>query len=195
MDEKIESNKLTEELKKAKEIIENAKLPEEFQKIAFSKMMDHLLGSNEPMKKERFPDKRRPPKKHISKVENEDAKKLQGENELIISSLSRSKYSIIYKLESALDQSLFLLQIAEKEKKIKGLTPGQISTILKDVFKIMKTPSSVSMSLMKATEYADRKKINLGGTFAYKYEIMHKGEEYINERVEKLNKGEDKNES
>ncbi len=186
MAERLSDEELKEELKKAGNIIKDAKLPEELQKIAFSRMMDDILGHSQPLKNRTKSNKKKGYKNRNPKGENEEAKKLKEESDLIIDSLSRSTHSIIYKLVSALDQSLFILQIAEKEKSIRGLTPGQISTILKSVFKIMKTQAAVSMALMKAVEYTDKKKIKLGGTFAYKYEIMHKGEDYIDKKIGKI---------
>ena len=175
------------ELEKAKTSLENAKLSGEEKKIIFSKITDKIL-ENESLTHTIKSEKKKSHKKiKIIKGENETRKRLKEEEDNLVKMLSRSKYSIIYKLESALNQSFFLLKIAE-EKNVKGLTPGQISNILKEVFKIKKSQAAVSMALMKATEYADRKKINLGGTFAYKYEIMKRGEDYINKKLNGLRK-------
>ena len=181
-------------MKEAKESIEVAGLPKEFQKIAFSKFMDKLLDDKN-SKKMRKSDKARVYARDGEKKrkgKNEANVKLQEETQKMINTLSRSKNSVIYKLETALEQSLFILKIAEDEHSIRGLTPGQISSVLKSVFKIATTQAAVSMALMKAAEYTDRKKINLGGTFAFKYEIMQKGEDYLEKRLKEVNNQESK---
>lgn len=177
---------IKEDLEKAKSAIEDAKLPKELEKIAFSKIMDKIL-EEAPSKKKRKPIKTHSYKNgKRKKSENEEKNKLEQEKQDIIDSLSRSKYPLIYKLESALDLSLFVLKIVEEEKEIRGLTTGQIFAVLKDTFKIVKSHAAIGMALMEANIYTDRTKVNLGGTFTYKYELMQKGEDYINSVIKKI---------
>lgn len=179
-----------EELREARIAVESAGLPEQYRKDAFNELMKKIIhGGGEIIQKRQasISGKRRNSKiKTTSKNVKDETEKIESEIERLVEILSRTKHSVVYKLESAIEQSLYLLKIAEEEGKISGLTPTQISKVLRDVFRINKSPNAISMAMLKAVDYADRKKITAYGVAAYRYQIMHKGEEFIKERLKEM---------
>lgn len=179
--------KIKTEMENAKKAIEGSSLSEEEKQSALSKLMDKIIENNsekggKPMNK---PTSRKSPKKTVKKYDDSTIQ-VDSEKDELVNSLSRSEHNILYKMEKALDQALYLIKKAEEEKEIKGLTPTQISKILKEVFKINKSHHAISMALMKAVTYTDRNKIVVRGSPAYKYIIMHKGEEYLKKTIKEI---------
>ncbi len=75
---------LQEELKNAKQAIEEAGLTGELEKIAFSKIMDNLLGDTSPVRNQKKRNKRATRKSVNKKEEKGEDKKLEEENKILI---------------------------------------------------------------------------------------------------------------
>ena len=171
-----------EELKKRVETAKNAVvgLDPELKGIAFKTILDKLLCEGEPRKTSARSNK----KKSLAKVER-GLKKTSNENEEVkelINSIDRTKYAGIHALSSALDRSLYLLKIVGEHGK-DGLTPSDIARILTEKFRIRTTSNAVSMALMKAHDYVDRKGTSVGNAVTYRYFLMHTGDEYIKNKL------------
>ncbi|MDD5178016.1 MAG: hypothetical protein PHT54_01900 [Candidatus Nanoarchaeia archaeon] len=102
--------------------------------------------------------------------------------------IDSTSYPLMYKLNRALDLALYILYIAKNEHDEDGLTPSQVSKILSIKFRIPASPNSISMALMKAGNLVDRRTVNTMGGAAYKYRIMHAGEEYLKNLEQNPNK-------
>ena len=101
------------------------------------------------------------------------------------SEIDLSEYNYIYKL-SGLPLFLTVLKIALEKFNVDGLTPPEISKILKIRFRISKAvgPKNVSMALLKAGEYVDRVPNPRGRGFLYR--VMYAGEERLKEEISKI---------
>jgi biotin operon repressor len=103
----------------------------------------------------------------------------------ILQSLDRTKYPLLSKLSMALDKALYILKIIKDDLNVDGLTPLQIAIILTEKFRIPITREAISMALYDDTEKVDR----VSGkekSRAYTYRIMSRGEEYINNLLQKI---------
>ena len=116
-------------------------------------------------------------KKVKVKVQKEDVV-----DKILSSEIDLSEYKYIYKL-SGLPLFLTVLKIALEKFNIDGLTPPEISKILKVKFRTSKAVSAenVSMALSKAGECVDRIRNPRGR--GYLYRIMHAGEERLKEAI------------
>lgn len=129
----------------------------------------------------------------VSKIERDiytkkakiPSKKEDLVDKIVSSEIDLSEYNYIYKL-SGLPLFLTVLKIALEKFKIDGLTPPEISKILKIKFRISKGVSAenVSMVLSKASECVDRVPNPRGR--GYLYRIMHAGEERLKKEILKL---------
>lgn len=106
-------------------------------------------------------------------------------NKIVSSEIDLSQYNYIYKL-SGLPLFLAVLKIALEKFNVDGLTPPEISKILKSKFRISKatTRQNVSMALSRAGECVDRVPNPRGR--GYLYRIMHAGEERLKGAVSEL---------
>lgn len=118
---------------------------------------------------------------HAKKVKI-PSKKANIVGKIISSEIDLSEYKYIYKL-SGLPLFLAVLRIALEKFDIDGLTPPEISKILKVKFRISKAVSSenVSMALSGAGECVDRVRSPRGR--GYSYRIMRAGEERLKEAI------------
>lgn len=106
-------------------------------------------------------------------------------DKILSSKIDLSEYKYIYKL-SGLPLFLTVLKIALEKFNIDGLTPPEISKILRVKFRIAKAGSAenVSMALSRAGERVDRVRNPRGR--GYLYRLMHAGEEKLKEDISKL---------
>lgn len=125
----------------------------------------------------------------VSKIERDIyAKKVKVKvqkdlvDKILSSEIDLSEYKYIFKL-SGLPLFLTVLQIALEKFNIDGLTPPEISKILKVKFRISKAVSqeNVSMALSKAGECVDRVRNPRGR--GYLYRIMYAGKEKLKETI------------
>jgi len=162
----MNTESLKKRLENAAEIVAN--LPQHLQAAAFSIVVAELISA----------DRIEPYKKNTNKASPilDNAKKditpsLMG--------INRTKYPQMETLNSALDCSLYLLQIARDELNIDGLNTVQISSVLKDKFRKKISKHAVSMALMAAGKLVDR--IPNGKGFLYK--IMDAGEKHLEAKL------------
>lgn len=129
----------------------------------------------------------------VSKIEKDiytkkvkiPSKKEDVVDKIISSEIDLSEYNYIYRL-SGVPLFLTVLKIALEKFNVDGLTPPEISQILKVKFRISKAvgAKNVSMILLRAGEYVDRVPNPRGR--GYLYRIMHAGEEMLKEAISKV---------
>ena len=142
--------------------------PEEYKKIAFEVILNHLLSSTQDISIQAI-------KRDRSKVKRE------GIDIILKSSFDLSSTNI-FKLKPAL-QNLYILKVVKEKFGIDGLSPNDIQTILLQKFRISKTPNAISMSLMNEVgKHIDR--IQEGREFSYR--ITENGIEYLNSEIKKI---------
>lgn len=159
----------------AQKAIAGLNLGPELKKIAFSKIIDDLLGKKEE-------NKSVPSSKMVKKKspENNEVGKSARKDEDILSQINAEDFPHIHNLSSKLDLALYLLKILRDKDISDGLIPSQIARILTDKFRIKSDQFNTGMAMSKARELLDRDKIKTRGGIAYKYKIMKKGEDYLN---------------
>jgi hypothetical protein len=194
----MDIDNLPEKVKKAKEAV--AGLEEPLKTEAFKKILDKLLEPDRPYTypanhpqttfshHEDLPVKTRKngsgKKRRINDALNqsnaqkkEEADKRKRE---LADKINRTEYPKIHDLERTLAKALYVLKIMQ-DKKVDGLTPPEISYILKEVFKIKISGELVSTNLNRkeAQKYVDRNRIVVGRAVAYVYKLMKGGEDYL----------------
>jgi hypothetical protein len=102
--------------------------------------------------------------------------------------INRTKYPLMFKLDKALDKALYLLSIAQKDFVVDGLVPSQIASLLTNNFRLKTTANAISMALMDAKTYVDRRPVTIRGGSGYVYFIMHDGETHLTGLLEQLRK-------
>jgi len=159
---------LNELVAQAKEAVKN--LEEPLKTKGFEVILTKLLNS-------KFKDEPQEKIKKISVKQQLIGKDKNLEN--ICSSINRTKFPKIYKLNKALDRALYVLKIVRETSNVEGLLPLQISKILNSVFRLKTTAASINMALGEAKTYVNRKPIKVQGGQGYQYFLMHDGEEYL----------------
>ncbi len=181
----MQIERLDEKVKEAKEAVKD--LEEPLKTEAFKKILDKLLESPAQVQRPKASqplDKRKKKKRstsgNLGKAGVKAKEKSEKKKRELATKLNRSHYPDIYDLKKILPQALYVLNIMKK-KEIGGLTPPEIRFILKEVFGINHSPESISVSLNRreAKKYTARKRIVIGRTVAYVYEIMKAGEDYL----------------
>jgi len=157
----------------AKEAVEE--LEEPLKSEGFKTILAKLLESNS---KNEGQEK----SKKISIKQQSIGKDKDVEN--ICFSINRTEFPKMYKLNKALDRSLYVLKIVREDLDIEGLLPLQISKILNSTFKLKTTAASINMALGNAKTYVDRKPVKVQGGQGYKYFLMHEGEEHLKKILE-----------
>lgn len=165
----METEKLQKNVAKAKEAVKD--LEEPLKTKAFEIILNKLISEGLSQ-----PSMQNPPMQSNVPETVYDA----DVGDQLSNTIDSTAYPLMYRLKKALDKSLYVLYISKNEHNIDGLNPSQISKILSVKFRIPTTPNSISMVLMKAGNYVDRKQVATTGGSAYQYRIMHAGEEYIN---------------
>lgn len=176
----MEIEKLSEKVRKAEEAVKS--LSEPLKTEAFKKILDKLLEED---------IERRVPKRRgvsspikINKSNKRVKEEADSRKRNLASKINRTEHVEIHNLVTALTKSLYILKIM-KEKGEDGLTPPEISFILKGVFREKVSPAAVSMALKEAHKYVDREPITIGHATAYIYKIMKNGEDYLENILEK----------
>ena len=198
----MEIDNLPEKVKKAKDAV--ADLEEPLKTEAFKKILDKLLEPDisqaSPVcavpqdtnavddlsiksKKSKSNKKVKPNKSNAKAKEEADKRKRE-----LAEKINRTEYPEIHKLNSSLAKALYVLKIM-REKGADGLTPPEISFILKEVFRIKASKELISVSLNRneAHRSVDRSRIIIGRTVAYVYKLMKGGEDYLEEELKKIN--------
>jgi hypothetical protein len=179
----MQIEELSENVRKAKEAVTS--LEEPLKTEAFKKILDKLLeeGSIQKVSNKK--------KRSSSVKSNKSNKRIKEESESrkrnLASKINRTEHVEIHNLTNALTKSLYVLNMM-KEKGEDGLTPPEISFILKEIFREKVNPPTVSMALKDAHKYVDRDKIIIGHAVAYVYKIMKNGEDYLKNILKKISK-------
>ena len=181
----MESENLKEKVEAAKKAVEG--LDSELKQTAFQTILNKLLEDGRAEK--RVPSKRKKSSKKSrdksSQVNSSKAPKNKQALE-ICEKINRTKYPKMFKMKSSRERALYLLYFVKEDLKIDGLTPSEISTILTEKFRLKATPNAVGMALMNASSDVDRRSCIINGANAYRYHIMHPGEQTIKEKLTKL---------
>lgn len=155
-------------------------------------MVEHLEDSRRRVQKElsQISERLKKLEDKVSKIERDiyvkkvrmPSKKENVVDRIISSEIDLSEYKYIYKF-SGLPLFLAVLKITLEKFDIDGLTPPEISKILRVKFRISKATSAknVSMLLSKAGECVNRVPNPRGR--GYMYRIMHAGEEKLEEAI------------
>jgi len=193
----MEIDNLPEKVKKAKDAV--ADLDEPLKTEAFKKILDKLLepdiqqvqpdhsvhtsvnrsqtkaGKNKSSKKRKLNQSNAKLKEEVEKKKRELADKV-----------NRAEHFEIHDLKKTLAKALYVLKIM-RDKEVDGLTPPEISYILKEVFKIKVSGESVSINLNRreAQRFVDRNRTIVGKAVAYVYKLMKGGEDYLEEELRK----------
>jgi D-serine dehydratase len=172
-------NDYKDKIEIAQKAIAGLNLDPELKKIAFSKIIDDLLGKKEGNK----------PMLFLKKVKRKGSEKGVSEStekeEDILSQINAEDFPHIHTLSSKLDLALYLLKVLRDKEISDGLIPSQIAKILTYKFRIKANQFNTGMAMSKARELLDRDKIKTRGGIAYKYKIMKKGEDYLNDVLTK----------
>jgi hypothetical protein len=162
--------------KRAAEIASHA--PEHLQEAAFNRAYDQLSGGDSSSggygRQQKQPGRTRSttPKK-ASAPEQE---KGDDPATVLINSLSRTDHPEITGAARALDRALYLLQVAEADHGIDGMTAPQIAKVLTDKFRQSVSRQAIGQALDAAGKYVDR--TPQPGAAAI-YRLMAPGEEYL----------------
>lgn len=103
-----------------------------------------------------------------------------------------SNLTEVKRLKSFLDRSLCILNfLSEKNHSSRGLTPGEIVSILGETFGIQTSLQVISTQLMRASgKYIARQKI-VGNPVRYCYRIIPEGKDYLRARLAKTKPAKD----
>lgn len=152
-------------------------VPEIMQPAAFNRAVELLLG--QPPSGEGIKEGGRQTKGRVSKSTRQEKDDIVKN---IINKLNRTKYANITKFKKVLDRSLLVLKISQDEFNMGELTPPQIAKILTKKFRLKTSRQAVHMALESAGNLVDRTPLGK----AYKYSIMHPGEEHLNKIIKGL---------
>lgn len=164
----MKSDKLKEIFKKAASIA--SVVPKNMQPAAFNRALDILYGKT-PETKPQVESKR----KKRPKTRKPSADTADKTIETLMKKINSTKYPQMKKLKGVKERSLLVLKIAKDSFKIDGLTPPQVAKILTEKFRISTTRQAVGMVLKDSGDLVDR--VPEGS--AYRYRIMHPGEEHL----------------
>lgn len=200
----MEIDNLSEKVKKAKEAVEQ--LEEPLKTEAFKKILDKLLEPDMPQqmpvayaqhstmvpvvnqKSKKSNSKKRKGNDNLHKTNAQRKEESSKRKQELAEKINRTEHSEIHNLQRTLSKALYVLKIM-REKDEDGLTPPEISYILKEVFKIKVSGELVSTNLNRkeAQKFVDRSRIVVGKAVAYVYKLMKGGEDYLEEELAKHN--------
>lgn len=183
----VTSEKLQELTRIASESVKD--LDTDLKKTAFETILKGLLSkelgesNNNATRVPLVPKKKLKKQQTFSKIKKDNPREIMSND--LINNINRTKYPKIYGLSKALDKAIYVLKLAKEDFDKDGLTPSEISKILTSAFRIKSNYASVSMALMKAQIYVDRKEVKQpNGGITFVYYLMHEGEKYITKVLE-----------
>lgn len=138
------------------------KLPKHLQEIAFNRALDHLLGQT--------PGAVR----GSGRAAAAPAVNTTGESDLI-GRIDRTKYPDIGATSRVADRALKVLQLANDDLGVDGLTAVEISEVLTRRFRLPVTPNAVNIALERETNTVD---IRTSGGMK-RFHIMAPGDDYL----------------
>ena len=200
----MEIENLPEKVKKAKDAV--ADLDEPLKTEAFKKILDKLLEPDTPLSqnnlsqtnpilsnnnymnlKKNGSNKKRKINTTLNQSNTQKKEEAEKRKRELAEKINRTEYSEIHDLKRTLTKTLYILKIM-RDKNVDGLTPPEISYILKEVFKIKISGELVSINLNRkeSQKYVDRSRIIIGRAVAYVYKLMKGGEDHLNEELKKI---------
>ncbi len=150
-------------------------VPDSMQEAAFNRALDALLAVATDPHRRAGTASRRAAKRSATPQPSRRKSGADDRVTKILSELDRTKYPTINSTRKALDAALLVLSAAQ-DLKIEALTPGQISQVLREKFRVTIQEPAVRMALGGAGKLVDRRPEGTG--FAYR--LMEPGEEYLN---------------
>lgn len=137
------------------------KLPENLQEAAFNRALDHLLNT-------RAPTASKP------RSDSWSANALQNDDDWV-NAIDRTRYADIGATTRVADQALKILQLAQADHGIDGLTAPQIARVLIDKFRLRVSANAVSVALQRERGTVNARRGPAGITF----HLMAAGERYL----------------
>lgn len=176
---KLSKEATQEQIKKAIELVKGIEEP--YRTLSFNVILEKLLRSESnkenltaEIKSVLAPIEIRPDEKAVEAEKNFDY--------IMSSKFDWSEHSYIYKMEPYV-QYLAVLKIALEKFEVDGLTPPEISTILREKFRILKIYNTISMAMAGYTgRYVDR--VRKGTGFAYR--ISRIGLDYVEQNIRQI---------
>lgn len=140
------------------------KVPKHLQEIAFNRALDHLFGSNRggPDALEQRAAGRKPRATSTAVTE-------------LVSMVERTKYPDVGATSRVADRALKVLQLANDDLGVDGLTASEISEILTKRFRLPVTQNAVNIALERETTTVDVRVV----AGVKRFHIMAPGEEYL----------------
>ncbi len=154
------------------------KLPENLQESAFNRALDELLAQTDhkPPAKKKAASRKQVPSKT-----NPGAEARKSEN--FLDAINRTNYPDIGDTDRVADRALKVLQLANDDLGIDGLTASQIAEILTKKFRLTANANGINMALQRESQTVD---VRTGEDGKNIFHIMAPGEDYL----EKLRSGE-----
>lgn len=154
---------------KAAEIAQ--KLPDNLQEAAFNRALDELLGESQS-------GRRAAKARSASKGKKSANEKGPAADELgdIIGLIDRTKYPDIGDTGRTADRALKVLQLANDDLGIDGLSASQIAEILTKKFRLPVKSNAVQMALQRESQTVD---VGAGPGGKNLFHIMAPGDEYL----------------
>lgn len=152
------------------------KLPKNLQEAGFNRAVEQLLGKASPASG-------RPRSRGLSRGrtgETAGARDVSG----LVEAIDRTAYPDVGATRRVGDRALKVLQLADQDHGVDGLTAGEIATILSRKFRLPTKANSVLKALDRETETVD---VRSGAGTSRVFHIMAPGEAYL----AKLRAGED----
>lgn len=164
---------VSEILARAVRLVED--LPDDLRQAAFTSAV-HLLGDG--VLAETSPPTT--PKRRGSRLRQKESGRSGDTSddpvEVLIRELDRTAYPGVMGANRVLERALYILQIADEEFEIDGLSPPQVAKVLTDKFRIRTTRQSVAQALDGASNLVDRIRGERG---SYRYRLMAAGIDHL----------------
>lgn len=144
------------------------KLPKNLQEVGFNKAVEQLLGKESP-ESGRTRSRGAPQAKTGKTTEDRDVSGL-------VEAIDRTAYPDVGATPRVGDRALKVLQLANQDHDIDGLTAGEIATILSRQFRLPTKANSVQKALDRETGTVDERR---GAGASRVFHIMAPGEAYL----------------
>lgn len=148
------------------------KLPKNLQEAGFNKALEHLLGKE-------APPLGRSQSRRTARAETALERDISG----LVDAINRTAHPDVGATARVGDRALKVLQLADQDHGVDGLTAGEIAMILSQKFRLPTKANSVLKALDRETETVD---VRSGAGASKVFHIMAPGETYL----ERLRAGE-----
>lgn len=144
------------------------KLPKNLQEAAFNRVLDQILGKEKPAS-----GSIRSPKGSQGRT---DEQADHRDTSTLIEAIDRTAYPDVAATSRVGDRALKVLQLANQDHNVDGLTAGEIATILSRKFRLPTKVNSVLKALDRETNTVD---VRSGAGVSRVFHIMAPGESYL----------------